>query len=61
VIVRNPNNAGASQFHKSITTSPPIHAKTAIPTIASGAIMISLVSLESLISLAFMFRFLTYS
>src|SRR6185369_8824156 len=45
----NPNNAGASQFHRSITTSPPIQAKTAIPTIPNGAIQISLFSVFRLL------------
>jgi len=34
---RHPNKAGSSQFHKCITTSPPIALKTAIARIASGA------------------------
>jgi hypothetical protein len=38
----HPNKAGTSQFHKSITTAPPTAIKAAIPTIAAGAIQISL-------------------
>ncbi len=61
VMSGNPNNVGANQFHKSITTSPPIAVKIAIPRIASGAIIISLVSLVRSVSLFLIFRFLTYS
>ena len=35
VICRHPNNAGSSQFHKCITTSPPIQMKSAIPSDAA--------------------------
>ena len=51
---RNPNNAGASQFHKSITTPPPIAVKIKIPRIASGASKIIFVSLVIFVSLSFM-------
>src|SRR5437762_499192 len=38
---RHPNNIGNSQFHRCITSPPPIAMKTAIPMIASGATQIS--------------------
>jgi hypothetical protein len=41
----NPNNAGASQFHNSITTAPPSAMKITIPTIAAGIIQISFLDL----------------
>src|SRR5882724_1014695 len=38
VIALQPNSDGSSQFHKCITTSPPIQIKAGMATIASGAI-----------------------
>src|SRR6185295_456030 len=40
VTVRSPKTPGASQFHKSITTKPPIALKITMPTIPSGTIQI---------------------
>src|SRR2546430_7713202 len=41
VITFQPNNDGSSQFHRCITTSPPIQIKAGIATMASGAIQIN--------------------
>src|SRR5262249_27863998 len=41
VIWRQPKSGGRSQFHNSITISPPRKANSAIPTIAAGTIQIN--------------------